>query len=221
MQEGKIVVRGSFTNNWKKKRSERQRRKGKISHMNAEFQRIARRDKEAFLNKQCKETEGNNRMGKTRDLFKKTGDTKGRSYFKMGTIKNRNCKDLKEAEEIQNRLQEYTEFSSVHSLSRIWLFASPWTAAHQASLSINNSQSLLKLMSIESVIPANHLILCRPLLLPPLILPSIRVFSDESFLQIRWPKYWSFSFSWNTQWIVRTDFLLDGLVGFPYSPRES
>ena len=71
----------------------------------------------------------------------------------------------------------------------------PWTAAHQASLSITNSQSLLKLMSIELVMPSNHLILCRPLLLSPAIFPSIRVFSNESVLHIRWPKYWSFSFS--------------------------
>ena len=71
----------------------------------------------------------------------------------------------------------------------------PWTAAHQASLSITNSQSLLKLMSIASVMPSNHLILCCPLLLPPSIFPSIRVFSNESVLCIRWPKYWSFSFS--------------------------
>ena len=71
----------------------------------------------------------------------------------------------------------------------------PWTAAHQASLSITNSQSLLKLMSIELVMPSNHLILCHPLLLPPSIIPSIRVFSNESGLRIRWPEYWSFSFS--------------------------
>ena len=73
--------------------------------------------------------------------------------------------------------------------------ATPWTVAHQASLSITNSYGLLKLMSIESVMPSNHLILCRPLLLPPSIFPSVRVFSDESVLRIRWPKYWSFSFS--------------------------
>jgi len=71
----------------------------------------------------------------------------------------------------------------------------PWTAAHQAALFITNSQTLLKLMSIQSVMPSNHLILCRPLLLLPLIFPSIRVFSNESVLHIRWPKYWSFSFS--------------------------
>ena len=86
-------------------------------------------------------------------------------------------------------------FCSVQSLSRVWLFATPWTAARQASLSITNSRSLPKLMSIESVMPSNHLILCRPLLLSPSIFPSIRVFSNESTLSIRWPEYWSFSFS--------------------------
>ena len=85
--------------------------------------------------------------------------------------------------------------SSVQFLSCVWLFATPWTAARQASPSITNSWSLLKLMSIESVMPFNHLILCRPFLLPPSIIPSIRVFSSESALHIRWPKYWSFSFS--------------------------
>ena len=80
-------------------------------------------------------------------------------------------------------------------LSRVRLFVTPWTAACQASLSITNSQSLLKLMSIESVMPSNHLILCRPLLLPPSLFPSIRVFSNEPVLHIRWPKYWSFSFN--------------------------
>ena len=83
--------------------------------------------------------------------------------------------------------------SAVQSLSRVRLFATPWTAAHQASLSITNSRSLLKFMSIESVMPSNHLILCHPLLLPPSIFPSITVFSDESVL-IRWPKDCSFSF---------------------------
>ena len=87
------------------------------------------------------------------------------------------------------------QFSSVQLLRHVWLFVTPWTAAHQASLSITNSQSLLKLLSIELVMPSNHLILCRPLLLPPSIFPSIRVFSNESVLCIRWPKYWSFSFS--------------------------
>ena len=84
--------------------------------------------------------------------------------------------------------------SSVQS-SRVQLFATPWTAARQVSLSITNSQSLLKLMSIKSVMPSNHLILCCPLLLPPSIFPSIRVFSNESVLHIRWPKCWSFSFN--------------------------
>ena len=85
--------------------------------------------------------------------------------------------------------------SSVQSLSCIRLFATPWTAARQACLSITNSQSLLKLMSIELVMPSSHLILCHPLLLPPSIFPSIRVFSNELVLCVRWPKYWSFSFS--------------------------
>ena len=85
--------------------------------------------------------------------------------------------------------------SSVQSLSRVWLFGTPWTTAHQASLSITNSQSLPKLMSIESVMPSSHLILCRPLLLLPPIPSSIRVFSNESTLRMRWPKYWRFSFS--------------------------
>ena len=85
--------------------------------------------------------------------------------------------------------------SSVLPLGRVWLFVTPWTSARQASLSITNSQSLLKLMSIESVMPSNHLILCHPLLLLPSIFPSIRDFSNESALCIRWPKYWSFSFN--------------------------
>ena len=87
------------------------------------------------------------------------------------------------------------QFSSVQSLGHLWLFATPWIAACQASLSITNSQSSLKLMSIESVMPSSHLILCCPLLLLPPIPPSIRVFSNESTLRMRWPKYWSFSFS--------------------------
>ena len=87
------------------------------------------------------------------------------------------------------------QFSSVQLLSHVRLFATPWTAAHQASLSIIDSWSLLKLMSIELVMPSNHLILCCPLLLPPSIFPSIRVFSNESVLHIRRPKYWTFSFS--------------------------
>ena len=89
----------------------------------------------------------------------------------------------------------YCSISSVQSLSRVRLFATPWTAARQASLSITNSRNLLKLMSIEAVMPSNHLILCCPLLLPPSIFPSIRGFSNESSLCMRWPKYWSFSFN--------------------------
>ena len=99
-------------------------------------------------------------------------------------------------------------FSSVQLLSRVWLFAIPWTAVHQASLSITNSQSPPKLMTIESVIPSNHLILSRPLLLLPLIFTSIRVFSNESALCIRWPKYWSLSFN------IGPSNELSGLISF-------
>ena len=88
-----------------------------------------------------------------------------------------------------------TDLRSVQSLSRVQPFANPWTTARQASLFITNSQSLLKLMSIKSVMPSNHLNLCRPFLLLPSIFPSIRVFPNESVLRIRWPKYWSFSFN--------------------------
>ena len=88
-----------------------------------------------------------------------------------------------------------TKFSSVQSLSHVWLFETPWTAACQASLSITNSQNLLRLRSVEPVMPSNRLILCHPLLLPASIFSRIMVFSNESFLHIRWPKYWSFSFN--------------------------
>ena len=101
-----------------------------------------------------------------------------------------------------------TAFNSVRLLSCVWLFATPWTAACQASLSITNSQNLLKLMSIELVMPFNHLILCRPLLLPPSLFPSIRVFSSKSVLRIRWPKDWSFSF------IVSPSNEYSGLISF-------
>ena len=97
---------------------------------------------------------------------------------------------------------------SVRLLSRVRLFVTPWTAAHQASLSIANSRSLFKLMSIKSVMPSNHLILCHFLLLPPSIFPSIRVFSNESVLCNRWPKYWSFSFS------ISPSNELSGLISF-------
>ena len=86
-------------------------------------------------------------------------------------------------------------FSSVQSLSHVWLFATPWTVKCQASLSITNFRSLLKLMFIEPIKPSNHLLFCRPFLLPPSIFPSSRVFTNESVLLIRWPKHWSFSFN--------------------------
>ena len=99
-------------------------------------------------------------------------------------------------------------FSSVRSLSHVWLFTTPWTAAHQASLSITNFQCVFKLTSIEPVMPSNHPILCHPLLLLPSIFPSIRVFSKESVFHIRWPKYWSFSFS------IRPSNEYSGLISF-------
>ena len=101
----------------------------------------------------------------------------------------------KSSDFIMKILWLYVCFSSVQLFSCVRLFVTPWTTARQASLSISNSQSLLKLMSIESVVPSNHLILCRPLFLPPSTFPSIRVFSNESALCIRWPKCWSFSFN--------------------------
>ena len=96
---------------------------------------------------------------------------------------------------VLNCMYSFIQFSSVQSLSRVWLFETPWTTARQASWSITNPRSLLKLMSIKLVMPSNHLILCQPLLLLSSIFPSIRVFSNESVLRIRWPKYWSFSFN--------------------------
>ena len=103
-------------------------------------------------------------------------------------LKNK-CKSLEKS------ILSLDTFSSVQSLSHVRLFVTPWIAARQASLSITNSWSSLRLTSIESVMPSSHFILCCPLLLLPLILPSIRVFSNESTLHMRWPKYWSFSFS--------------------------
>ena len=108
MQKAKWLSEEAFTNICEKKRSKKQRRKGKIYPLNAEFQRIARREKKAFLSNQCKEIEENNRMGKTRDLFKKIKDTKGIFHAKMGIIKDRNGMDLIEAEDIK-RWQEYTK----------------------------------------------------------------------------------------------------------------
>ena len=104
-----MAVWGGLTNNCEKERSEKQRRKGRYKHLNAEFQRIARRDKKAFLSDQCKEIEENNRMGKTRDPFKKIRDTKGTFHAKMGSIKDRNGMDLTETEDINKRWQEYIE----------------------------------------------------------------------------------------------------------------
>ena len=121
-------------------------------------------------------------------------------------------------------------FSSVQLLSRVRLFVTPWIAARQASLSITISRSSLKLTSIESVMPSSHLILCHPLFLLPSIPPSIRVFCNESMLPMRWPKYWSFSFSiipfkehpglisFRMEWL---DLLQNGLVRSPCSPRDS
>ena len=100
-------------------------------------------------------------------------------------------------------------FSSFQSLSYIWLFVTPWTAACQASLSITNFQSLLKLVSVESMMPSKHLILCRPLFLLPSIFPSIRAFSSESVLRIRWPKYWSFSISSSNEYSGLIFFRID------------
>ena len=111
MQKSKMTVWGGLTNSCEKKRGKKQRRKRKIylEDLNAEFQRIARRDKKSFLSYQCKEIEETNRMGKTRDLFKKIRDTKGTFHATMGSIKDRNGLDLREAEDIKNRWQEYTE----------------------------------------------------------------------------------------------------------------
>ena len=108
MQERKVVVGGGFTNSRGKKRSERQVRRERYTQLDTEFWKIARKDKKAFLNEQCKEIEENNRMGKTRDLFKKTGEIKGTFHVRKGMIVDRNTKDLTKAEEIK-KLQEYTE----------------------------------------------------------------------------------------------------------------
>ena len=112
-----------------------------------------------------------------------------------------------------------SQFSLVQSLSRVQLFVTPWTAARQASLSITNSQSLLKPMSMESLMPSNHLILCHPLLLPPSIFPSIRVFSSESALRIRWPKNWSFSISPSSEYsgLIILSFVLSHPLSFSLS----
>ena len=117
------------------------------------------------------------------------------------------------------------QFSSVQLLSHVQLFATPWTAARQASLSITSSRSLPKLMSIESGMPSNHLILCRPLLLLPSVFPSSRIFSNESILHNRWPKYWSFGFSISpsNEHAGLISFRMDwlALLGSPRDSQES
>ena len=113
------------------------------------------------------------------------------------------------------------QFNSVQSLSRVQLFATPWIAARQASLSITSSRSSLRLMSIESVMPPSHLILCRPLLLLPTIPPSIRVFSNEATLHMRWPNTGVSALSSFLPKNPRADLLQNGLVGSPCSPRDS
>ena len=121
-----------------------------------------------------------------------------------------------------SRLLSMSSVSSVQLLSHVQLFVTPWTAAHQTSLSITNYRSLLNLMSFEWVMPANHLILCHPLVLPPSIFPSIRVFSIESVLHIKWPKYCSFSFSISpsNEYSGLISFRMDWFVS-PCSPRDS
>ena len=109
MQKSKMAVSGGLTNTVKRRELKSKGEKGRYSHLNAEFQRIARRDKKVFLSDQCKEIEENNRMGKTRDLFKKIRDTKGIFHGRMGSINDRNIMDLTEAEDIKKRWQEYTE----------------------------------------------------------------------------------------------------------------
>ena len=111
----------------------------------------------------------------------------------------------------QHNIVNQLSVQSVQSLSHVWLFPTPWTAARQASLSITNSQSLLKLMSFASGMPSNHLMLCHPLLLLPSIIPNIRVFSNESVLHIRWPKYWSFSISPSNEYSGLISFRMDWL----------
>ena len=109
IQKGKMAVSGGLSNSCEQDGSKKQRRKERYTHLNEEFQRIARRDKKAFLSNQCKEIEENNRMGKTRDLFKKIRDTKGTFHAKMGSIKDRNGSDITEAEDIKKRWRDYTE----------------------------------------------------------------------------------------------------------------
>ena len=124
----------------------------------------------------------------------------GKDYWEMFLRRNE-----------ERKVREYHVSQSVQSLRQVPLFVIPWTAALQASLSTTNSQSLLKLMCIELVMQSNHLILCPPLLLPPSNFPRIRVFSDESVLRIRWPKYWSFSISPSEEYLGLTSFRINWL----------
>ena len=128
-------------------------------------------------------------------------------FYKIDMSRDIHCIVFKEYTMTQTSVQ----FSSVQSLSHVWLFETPWSAAHQASLSITSSRSLLKLMSIESVMPSKYLILCQPLLLSPSIFPSVRVFSNESVLHIGWPKYWSFSISPSNECSGQISFRIDWL----------
>ena len=131
------------------------------------------------------------------------------------------CKEMPPVEQKWRQTRVSRLLNSVQSLSRVRLFATPWNAARQASLSISNSWSFLKLVSVESLMPSNHLILCRPRLLLPSIFPSIRVFSNESALRIRWPEYWSFSFC------ISPSSEYSGLISFSFDwldlscPRDS
>ena len=141
MQKSKMAVWGGLTNSCEKKRSKKKGEKERYKHVNAEFQRRARRNKKAFLSDQCKEIEENNRMGKTRDLFKRIRDTKGTFHAKMGSIKDRNGMDLTEAKDIKKRWQEYTESEvKVKLLSRVRLFATPRTVAYQTPPSMGFSR---------------------------------------------------------------------------------
>ena len=138
MQKGKKVVWGSLTNSWEKKRSKGKGEKERYTHLNEEFQRIARRDKKIFLSDQCKEIEENYRMGKTRDRFKKIRDTKGTFHAKMGTIKDRNCMDLTEAEDIKKKWQEYTEnktkkIFTTRTITVVWLLTYSQTSWNEKS----------------------------------------------------------------------------------------
>ena len=139
---------------------------------------------------------------------------KSRDVNEFMNCSHKDCLITREAF-LEIRWSWLLQFSSVHSLSHVRIFATPWTVARQASLSITNSWSLLKLMSIESMMPSNHLILCCPLLLLPSIFPSIRVFSNESVLCIRWQKYWSFSFN------ISPTKEYSGLISFGWTSRIS